>query len=97
MSVGMSVLKPDIDMTAGSVCRNLSVVMAQVGTLQAFLAAKTEADLVALGYTTGEVAVLKSAFARLDVLRQIYEGKVAQGATPEDFTTFPRQLWGLKV
>ncbi len=39
--------------------------------LKAWLDTKTEADLVALGYTSAEVAVIKSAFTDLAALRSV--------------------------
>lgn len=94
MSVGILVTKGEIDSRMGDVARSLQKVFKEHSVLKSFLDSKLDADLVALGYTAGEVAVLKSASSDLNQLFTIYSG-TANLATAKDFTTFLRQLWGV--
>jgi hypothetical protein len=65
-----------------------------VQIFKAFLDTQTDAALQALGYSAGDVAVLRSAYTDLDKLRQVYEGVATQGTT-YDFRTFAKQLVGV--
>jgi hypothetical protein len=94
MSVGLAVTKGEIDARAGDISRAFQQGFENVGTLQSYLVQTQEADLVALGYTNQEVAILKSAFADLTQLAKIWAGTEALAA-PKDFRTFVRQLWGV--
>ncbi|HET9258266.1 MAG TPA: hypothetical protein VFO16_24135 [Pseudonocardiaceae bacterium] len=94
MSVGLPVHKSDIDSRAGSICSVLQMQFQAVLSFQGYLDATANADLIAMGYTDQEVATLKTAFADLFLLAQIYTGAVALPAA-KDFRTFARQLWGV--
>jgi len=94
MSVGLPVTKDEIDRRAGDLARSFQKNFDDVVTLQGFLASMVDADLIALGYTANEVAVLKTSFADLSQLGTIWTG-VADLPAPKDFRTFVRQLWGV--
>lgn len=94
MSVGLAVTKSEIDSRAGELARNFQRSFEQVLTLKAYLDATPDQDLVDLGYSSGEVAVLKTALADLTTLQAVWSGAATQGSL-KDFTTFVRQLWGL--
>lgn len=94
MSVGLPVSKGDVDQRAGSICSVLQMQFQAVLSFQGYLTATADADLIAMGYTDQEVAVLKTAFADLFQLAQVYTGAANQ-PTPKDFRTFARQLWGV--
>jgi hypothetical protein len=91
--VGLPADQPSINQRAGSVALMIRTAFEQIETLQAFLAGQQDSALVALGYTAGEVAILKSAISDLDLLRRIYQGAATQAAL-KDFTVFPHQLTG---
>lgn len=95
MSVGMPVTKGDVDSQAGQVTLQLREAFRAVAMFRTWLAATPDADLVAMGYTSGEVATLKSALNDLDQLRTIYEGGAAL-ATAKDFRTFAKLLTGVR-
>lgn len=61
--------------------------------LDAWLDTKSEGDLTTLGYTPGEVAQLKSAFADADELATIFEG-IANLSVAKDFRAFLKLVWG---
>ena len=94
MAVGLEATKAEIDMRAGDISRQFQQSFGDVVTMQQYLAAKTEADLVTLGYTADEVASLKTAFADLTQLGRNWTGAEA---LPEakDFRTFVSRLWGV--
>jgi len=94
MSVGLPVTKQEIDTRAGDLARAFQDHFGDVGTLQMYLEATPNADLVALGYTDQEVATLKTAFADLTQLTTIWTGTAALPAA-KDFRIFVRQLWGV--
>jgi hypothetical protein len=94
MSVGLPVSKTEIDQRSGDTARAFQRAYEDAATMQMYLVATTEEQLVALGYTPQEVAVLKTAYNDLEFLGQVWVGQVAQ-PTPKDFRTFVRQLWGV--
>lgn len=94
MSVGLPVTKQEIDTRAGDTARAFQRAFEDVITMKGYLDATVDADLVALGYTEQEVAVLKTSFADLTQLANIWRGAEALPA-PKDFTVFVRQLWGV--
>jgi hypothetical protein len=94
MSVGLPATKSEIDARAGDLARAFQKNFGDVVTMQQYLLATSEADLVALGYTSGEVATLKTAFTDLMQLGEIWTGNEALAA-PKDFRTFVSRLWGV--
>jgi hypothetical protein len=94
MAVGLPITKAEIDTRAGDTARAFQRAFEDVATLQTFLAGAVDADLIALGYTSGEVAVLKTAYLDLTQLGTIWTGSAALPAA-KDFRTFARQLWGV--
>jgi hypothetical protein len=84
MSVGLPVTKTEIDTRAGDIARAFQKSFEDVYTMQTYLEATPNPDLVALGYTDQEVATLSQIWAGLEAL-----------AAPKDFRTFVRQLWGV--
>jgi hypothetical protein len=94
MSVGLPITKSEIDTRSGDTARAFQRAFEDVATLQTFLAETPDADLIALGYTSQEVATLKSAYADLTQLGTIWTGSAALAA-PKDFRAFVRLLWGV--
>jgi len=94
MSVGLPVTKQEVDTRAGDLARSFQRGFDDVVTLQNYLVATAEADLIALGYTADEVATLKTALAELSQLNRIWMGQEAL-PTPHDFRTFVSRLWGV--
>lgn len=94
MSVGLPKTKADWDSRGGSIALDVRSVFDRVLAYKTALDATIDADLQAAGYTSGEIATLRSAFTDLDKLRTIYQGTVTQ-ATTYDFRTFAKQLTGV--
>jgi hypothetical protein len=94
MSIGLNPSKAEIDATCGVVARDLQKALDRVETFKYWLDSKVDADLTALGYTPGEIAIMRSAWADAAQLYDIYSGS-ANLATAKDFRTFIRQVWGL--
>lgn len=86
--------KAQLDAQAGTIALDLHEAFARVEELKYYLDAKSTGDLQALGYTSDEANLLKSAYADLDQLRTIYQG-LASLANAKDFRTFARQVFGL--
>jgi hypothetical protein len=93
MSVGLAADKASIDQRIGSIAVDVRGVFERIQVMQAYLSGQTDQALQALGYTVGEVALLKSASGDMDLLRRIYEGTATQ-TTLKDFRVFPGQLTG---
>ena len=91
--VGINIDKAAVDSNAGTLAQSLQSAFNRTQQLKAWLDATPDATLVALGYTSGEVAVLKSAITDLDQLRTIYQGGATLG-TAKDFRTFAKQMYG---
>ena len=94
MSVGEVVTKQSIDSRSGEIAGRFQRNFEDVVTMQGYLEATPNTDLVALGYTDQEVAILKTAFTDLALLGQLWIGAQTLPA-PKDFRTFVRQLWGV--
>jgi len=94
MSVGLPVSKSEIDSRAGDIARAFQSAFNDVAMLQQYLTATPDGDLVALGYTSGEVATLKTAYADLTQLGTLWIGAAALPAA-KDFRTFVSRLWGV--
>src|SRR5262245_12844863 len=95
MAAGLNanLTKATIDATLGDATQALNIAFLNVGNAAAFLAPAQDADLVALGYTPEDVAVLRSAMADLDRLRTVYEG-LAEATPAYDFRTFAQRGFG---
>ena len=74
MAIGITASKGEIDARAGELARVFQKQFGDVLTLKGYLDTKTEADLVAMGYTSQEVAVVKTAIADLFTLAGIWTG-----------------------
>ena len=94
MSVGLPATKNEIDTRAGDLARTFQRAFGDVVTMQQYLVATPDADLIELGYTVDEVASLKTAFADLMQLGEIWTGAEAL-ASPKDFRVFVSRLWGV--
>jgi hypothetical protein len=94
MSVGLPVTKDEIDSRAGDIARQFQRLFGDVVTMQQYLLATPNPDLIELGYTDQDVAALKTAFTDLMLLAGIWVGDEALAA-PKDFRVFVQQLWGV--
>jgi hypothetical protein len=94
MSVGLPVTKQEVDTRSGDTCRAFQRLLEDIATMKTFLDTNPDQTLIDLGYTAGEVTILKSAFADLSQLTGIAIGQDALAA-PKDFRAFARQLWGV--
>lgn len=93
MSVGLPVTKDEINARAGDIARSFQAAFENVLTMQTYLEATPNPDLVALGFSDQDVATLKTAFTDLTELGSIWSG--GPGTVPKDYRTFVRQLWGV--
>lgn len=96
MAVGKVITKSDIDNDASNVAIEVDNALRRASNFNDWLATQTESDLVAYGYTSQEVAILKSAYTNLDTLNSIYQG-TANLPVSQDFRIFLRQLWGIPL
>lgn len=94
MSVGYPAGKNDIDMRAGGLVQQLRDNFAAITTFNSWLVATPDANLVALGYTAGEVATLKSGIGDLATLAALSKGTGTQAATKDSFQ-FAKLLVGV--
>lgn len=94
MAAGIQVDKPTINNIVGANSRNIHQLFFGVDGIKAYLDATLDSDLVAMGFTAGEVSVMKSAYADLAQLVAIYRG-TANLAAAKNFQTFAKQLHGI--
>ena len=92
-SIGLPLTKTELDSVMGATARDIRLSLRRAADIKYVLDQKTTQDLVDLGYTAGEVAVLKSAYTDLSKLNDIFNGSATQ-ATAYDFRAFAKQVWG---
>lgn len=80
MTVGFPQDKATLDNRAGSVALSLRDIFLQIQNLNAFLGAKTDPELAALGYSAPEITLLRASFTDLNALRLVATGAATQGA-----------------
>jgi len=93
VGLGYPVTQNDVNSNAGAMALTLRNNFDAIRHMKLWLDTRTEQDLTALGYTAGEVAQLKAAFADMDQLRIIWEGG-ATLPTAKDFRAFAKLLTG---
>lgn len=95
MAAGFQVTRDALNQRLGAIVVSGEAWFEDVERLAAWLAAATEAELVALGFTNspngGEVAAMKSALADLENLRLTAYGQRAQPAASNFF------FWAAKL
>jgi hypothetical protein len=94
--VGVRLSQDFINDTLGAAARDLNVALVRANQFHEFLAATPDPDLIDLGFDSGEIATLKSAFADLHALFEVYRGAATQAET-KDFRTFAKRVWGFGV
>lgn len=97
MTVGYPLTKADVDSRAGSLAVDLRNKLTEIRNFKVKLDSLTDAELGTgggLGYSTAEIANLRSAFTDMDKLAQIYLGLATQGSA-YDFRTFAKFLMGV--
>lgn len=91
---GYPINKDIIDTRAGYLTQTLRDAFVGVQVLKDYFDATPDADLIALGYTADDVAVLKSSYTALAKLGQIAHGQATQ-AQPDDFFFWAKKLTAL--
>jgi hypothetical protein len=91
---GFPTTKADIDARIGGVVVTLRDTLESAKRIDDWLDAVTDEELTAKGYSSDEVATIKSAFNSLVVLRNVANGQ-ATVANADDFFFFARKLTGL--
>lgn len=97
MTVGAPQDKNAIDARAFGLAIQARDLFNAIANFNAFLAAKSTAELVALGYDESgksEVSTLKSAFTQLDSLRQIATGATGGQTAANNYLFFSNKLVG---
>lgn len=77
MSIGLPLLKSNLDADFGNAALALRNAFRRVEQLRHFCLITPDATFTALGYTEAEVGIIKSAFADSDNVRQAWEGTIA--------------------
>jgi methyl-accepting chemotaxis protein len=96
MTVGRPITQSEFNTIASSIAASLFDTMDNIAKVKAVLDGMSTGDLTALGYTSDEAGLLKSAFNDMEVLRQVFTGASPQ-ASAFDFRTFPRRLLGVGI
>lgn len=94
MAIGILVTKGEIDTITGNLARTFQRSFRDVETMKTFLNITTDQELIALGYTAGEVTIIKGSINDLFQLKSIWEG-TSNLTVAKNFTSPLRQLWGL--
>jgi hypothetical protein len=91
---GYTVTKDNVQNRCGDISARVFSAFAEVRKVKAYLDTKADGDLTTLGVSSSDVADLRSAFADLDQLANIFEGS-ANLITSKDFRTFAKRLYGV--
>lgn len=96
MSVGFPVTKQEVDNRAGQLVVQLRDTLADVVAFKAWLdsATTTDAFLQGLGYTAGEVTLLRASYTDLKKLSDVSHAQAVQAA-PSDFFFNAKVLAGV--
>jgi hypothetical protein len=94
MAVGIPITKTELDSRAGNLARAFQDQFGEVVILQEFLLGTPDPDLIELGYTSDDVATLKTAMTDLAQLGRIWIGSEPL-PTAKDFRVFVKRLWGI--
>lgn len=94
MSAGFQVSRAALDQRVGSCVVAGESWFEDVQRVAAWLAATPDVDIQALGYSTEEVAQMKSAFVDLENLRKVAYGQQSQ-ASPSDFFFWASKMRGI--
>lgn len=87
MPVGIPVTKADVNNTFTTLSRQLHNTFQSIQQFQTYLAATPDQDLIDMGFSSGEVAQIKSGMTDADQLRQVFQGTATR--TPAyDYRTF---------
>lgn len=94
MAIGTPINKNEIDSVAIDIARQLRHTFDRAAKLKEYLDATPDADLIALGYEAGDIAILKSAIADVNALADVFAGR-ALADKAEDRRVFVKRLWGI--
>ena len=94
MSLGYPTTKNDIDGHVGGIAVQLRNTLIAAANFKLWLDAQVDADLTAAGYTSTEIARLRSCATDMDKLNGIYLGQQTQ-ATTYDFRTWAKFVTGM--
>lgn len=95
MAAGFEVTKADLDRRMGSAVITLRDSFVQIQRIAEFLGRMTDEDLLEMGYTADEIALVKSSFGDLMVLKSVAEGAQAQPSAT-NFFAWGSRLTGLE-
>jgi hypothetical protein len=91
MPAGFQVTKDALNQRAGAIVIAGESWFEDVERLAAYLAATPDGDLTAMGFTSQDVAAVKSSFVDLENLRKVAYGQQAQANANNFF------FWGSKL
>jgi len=96
MALGAAISQSEVNQVAAAIARQAFSLFATVAEFSTFLLATPDATLVALGFSAGEVATLKSGIADLVQLKTVFEGTGTR--TPAyDYRQFTKLFLGVGV
>lgn len=96
MSVGLAADKSQVDLNSGQLARTIQTWAGQAQELRTWADSTPDAILEQppYGYTSAEIALLKSAIHDMATLADVYFGE-ADLTPPQDLGRFSRQLMGI--
>jgi len=93
---GNPALKENWDSRSGNLAVSLREILHQIQTFKLELDTITDEDLEALGYSSGDVAILRSAIGDMDDLATVFNGGSSNHLTGTyDYTSFVKLLYGV--
>jgi hypothetical protein len=95
MSVGYPTDKGTVDQRVASIAWQLRSTFDQIAIIKAWLDARTDPELSAIGYSAADITLVRAAYTDLDNLRKVATGQATQPAT-SDFFFNAKKLLGLQ-
>lgn len=84
----------DVNSRAGQLALTLRDTLLAIRTFKAWLDSKTDPELTALGFSAGDVTLLRNSYTDLDNLAQVSAGLRTQGSV-SDFMFNAKKLLGV--
>lgn len=94
MSAGLAIQKASVDSEVGAIGRDLNLVVGRIVNFKSWLDGQLDADLTTLGYSSTDIANLRSSLSDAKQLADLYTGSATLTVT-KDFRTFLKRIWGL--
>lgn len=93
MAIGLGFSKNDVDQLLGGTCRDINNILYRLSQISDRITLMQDADLTALGYSSTEVATIRTFITNMATLKAVFTGAQAL-TTPHAFVMDIAQFFG---